>query len=94
MFRFTIRDLLWLMVVVAMGVGWWVDRRENEYRMAERARQELQQVAKRAGFTFWSHYSGVYLIPLNKTVHGQPRGWSASDFEKARSGNFDAIGKD
>jgi hypothetical protein len=25
MFRFTIRDVLWLMVVVAMGVGWWTD---------------------------------------------------------------------
>jgi hypothetical protein len=23
MFRFTIRDVLWLMVVVAMGLGWW-----------------------------------------------------------------------
>jgi len=23
MFRFTIRDVLWLTVVVAMGVGWW-----------------------------------------------------------------------
>ena len=28
MFRFTIRDLLWLMVVVALVVGWWVDRRD------------------------------------------------------------------
>src|SRR5262245_33601817 len=27
MFRFTIRDVLWAMVVVGMGVGWWVDRR-------------------------------------------------------------------
>jgi len=26
MFRFTIRDVLWLMVVVGMGVGWWADR--------------------------------------------------------------------
>jgi len=25
MFRFTIRDVLWLTVVVAMGVGWWRD---------------------------------------------------------------------
>jgi hypothetical protein len=25
MFRFTIRDVLWLMVVVAMGCAWWVD---------------------------------------------------------------------
>ena len=33
MFRFTIRDLLWLTVVVALGVGWWVDRRVQSARM-------------------------------------------------------------
>jgi hypothetical protein len=26
MFRFTIRDVLWLTVVVAFAVAWWVDR--------------------------------------------------------------------
>jgi hypothetical protein len=26
MFRFTIRDVLWLMVVVGLGAGWSVDR--------------------------------------------------------------------
>ena len=26
MFHFTIRDVLWLMVVVGMGVAWWIDR--------------------------------------------------------------------
>jgi len=31
MFRFTIRDVLWLTVVVAMGLGWWVERK----RLAE-----------------------------------------------------------
>src|SRR5262245_32262894 len=25
MFRFTIRDVLWLMVVVALAVGWWLE---------------------------------------------------------------------
>jgi hypothetical protein len=25
--RFTIRDLIWLTVVVAMGAGWWIDHR-------------------------------------------------------------------
>ena len=25
MFRFRIRDILWLTVIVAMGVGWWMD---------------------------------------------------------------------
>jgi len=28
MFRFTIRDLLWLTIVVGLAVGWWVDRRD------------------------------------------------------------------
>lgn len=27
--RFTIRDLLWLTVVMALGVGWWIDRTET-----------------------------------------------------------------
>jgi hypothetical protein len=25
--RFTIRDLLWLTLVVALAVGWWIDHR-------------------------------------------------------------------
>jgi hypothetical protein len=29
MFRFTIRDVLWLMVVVTMGVGWCVEHQEQ-----------------------------------------------------------------
>jgi len=29
MFRFTIRDLLWLMVVVGLAVGWCVDNRDK-----------------------------------------------------------------
>ena len=28
MFRFTIRDVLWLMVVVGLSVGWWVNRQQ------------------------------------------------------------------
>ena len=35
MFRFTIRDVLWLMVVVALGVVWWGERMN-----ASRARDE------------------------------------------------------
>jgi hypothetical protein len=29
MFRFTIRDVLWLMVVVAIGVAWWIDHKRQ-----------------------------------------------------------------
>lgn len=28
MSRFTIRDLLWLMVVVAVFAGWWADKQK------------------------------------------------------------------
>jgi DNA-directed RNA polymerase subunit RPC12/RpoP len=47
MFRFTIRDVLWLTVVVALGVGWWAEfraRREADIRYAA-ARQAIQQTA-------------------------------------------------
>ena len=33
--RFTIRDLLWLAVVVALAVGWWLDGQRSENRLAE-----------------------------------------------------------
>ena len=29
MFRFSTRDVLWLTVVVALAVGWWLDRRSH-----------------------------------------------------------------
>jgi hypothetical protein len=29
MLRFTIRDVLWLTVVVALGVGWWISHRQQ-----------------------------------------------------------------
>ena len=34
MFRFTIRDLLWLMVIVGMGVGWMLERAALSDRLA------------------------------------------------------------
>jgi hypothetical protein len=48
MFRFTIRDVLWLTVVVALGVGWGVEHRRAAARDAawEKCFQSaLQQLA-------------------------------------------------
>ena len=43
MFRFTIRDVLWLTVLVALAVAWWLDRRSLESRFAaERLAAEEQ----------------------------------------------------
>jgi hypothetical protein len=40
--RFTIRDLLWLTLVVALAVGWWIDRN----RLNERAEKAEELFAK------------------------------------------------
>jgi len=36
MLRFTIRDLLWLMVVVGMGAAWVVDHKRQAAEIAKR----------------------------------------------------------
>lgn len=35
MFRFTIRDMFWLTVVVALGIGWVVERGRYDRLMSE-----------------------------------------------------------
>jgi hypothetical protein len=51
MLRFTIRDVLWLTVVVAMGVGWWIDRqsivRERMALADEKHALERQMIMRR-----------------------------------------------
>src|SRR5437870_6195737 len=63
MFRFTIRDVLWLTVVVAMGFGWWMDGQTKKYDMAISWQQEMEHSANRAGYTFTRSNSGLKLIP-------------------------------
>jgi uncharacterized membrane-anchored protein YhcB (DUF1043 family) len=41
MFRFTIRDVLWLTALVALAIGWWVDR--TALRLAN---EQLEQQAQ------------------------------------------------
>jgi hypothetical protein len=44
MFRFTIRDVLWLTVVVALSLGWWI-----EHRHARELKVQLQRAWWRYG---------------------------------------------
>ena len=44
MFRFTIRDVLWLTVVVALGVAWYIQHRQSMTDQ-QRALAELRQKA-------------------------------------------------
>jgi len=52
MFRFTIRDVLWLTVVVGLAVAWWVDRyditKERKSLVLEREVLRAEQEALRA----------------------------------------------
>jgi hypothetical protein len=41
--RFTIRDLLWLLVAVALAVGWWTDQ-DRIRRQEENLRLEAQRI--------------------------------------------------
>jgi outer membrane protein TolC len=50
MFRFTIRDLLWLMVVVGLSVGWWLEHEHFASRARrDQLRERRQLLAKKYG---------------------------------------------
>jgi hypothetical protein len=56
--RFTIRDLLWLMLVVGLWVSWWLDRRQLQ---DERRELQYQLVWARADVNTWKiHFSSVH----------------------------------
>jgi hypothetical protein len=62
MFRFTIRELVLLTLVVAMGVGWWIDHRtlapdaELHRRLRERAGMAYREQMRRID-EYWSQKS-------------------------------------
>jgi hypothetical protein len=48
MFRFTIRDMLWLTVVVAMGLAWWSQQATIKWERISVERDRAALAAKRA----------------------------------------------
>src|SRR5262245_49562908 len=50
LFRFTIRDLLWLMVMVGMAVGWWltIRRQSREIEQAYELVRSLEEQLRRS----------------------------------------------
>jgi len=52
MFRFTIRDVLWMTVVVALGVGWFAERRLllSELRRANNLWYDLSRAIHESGY--------------------------------------------
>jgi hypothetical protein len=64
MWRFGIRDVLWLLLAVGLGLGWWLDHRKQETRIAATSR-ELRQASK--AFQEVVHLLGLYGMDLTKT---------------------------
>jgi len=44
-FRFTIRDVLWLMAIVGLAVAWWMDHRDldPDAQAMRRLRQQFRE---------------------------------------------------
>jgi len=67
MFRFTIRDVLWLTALVAVGVGWWLDHRHvvasgrDDKRLANIA-WDLHSACLKAGWDIEIHHGEVALV--------------------------------
>jgi hypothetical protein len=91
MFRFTIRDVLWLTVVVALAAGWWVDRRRFDGPLAKLAEYErLEQIAlkrkqdqKRLRDLQWK------LSSVRSVQNGAP--WPAGEKPKFTPAEFDEM---
>jgi hypothetical protein len=52
MFRFTIRDVLWLTVVVGLACGWWIEHR-RAVRQSEELLMRTRQMEAVESHTAW-----------------------------------------
>jgi hypothetical protein len=69
MIRFTIRDVLWLMVVVGLGVGWWLDNRAAESRLMEAVTSVASRWHDEVGHTVRFSFKGI------RGTHSISFGW-------------------
>ena len=74
MFRFTIRDVLWLTVMVALGVGWWLERArsQGQARRIASLEGEVQQV----GVVIKTLYDDLERIEKALPAYGAGLVWS------------------
>jgi hypothetical protein len=67
MFRFSTRDLLWLTVLVALGVAWWVD---HSRQSAARVAAEQQAKLLEAKDVEWREVNSWLTSALNEEGFG------------------------
>ena len=70
MFRLTIRDLLWLMVVVGLGLGWYANSADaSRLAYLERWKRHVEKACYDEGIFIWDRgRRGIRLfVPLHAT---------------------------
>ena len=71
MFRFTNRDVLWLTVVAALTVGWWIDHsgRVSLSKALNAASAKLEEL----GYSLSVEPDGTVVVDDNVSVHWSPQ---------------------
>ena len=61
--QFSIRDLLFLIVIVALMLGWWLDRRPVPSRFQMQATSSTAYVVDTATGQVWSQHTNGFRDP-------------------------------
>ena len=82
MFKFTIRDLLLVTLVVAMAVGWWLDHSSLSRQIGERdpdirnfKATILEQLLKERGVTVYVPRAGELIVTENGMTTTHSYSW-------------------
>ena len=71
--QFSIRDVLFLMVIVALALGWWLDRRPVSQRFQITASDNRVFLVDTATGQVWTQYWQKDLITPHETDLTAPR---------------------
>lgn len=62
--HFTLRDLFWLVLVAAIGSGWWIERRQQEERIIKlKTKLRVMEIERRIP---------IYCYPGDKSHNVRP----------------------
>ena len=76
MYRFTIRDILWLTALVALGVGWWLDHRRlaplvPQHRELIARFTSLHEQVEADGISVYRDPNGPGVVVMRNRVYSQ-----------------------
>ena len=63
-----LRDLFWLTLVVALGLGWWVDHRLLYFERCSETNfaHRIMRAAQECGYTFLTDEGSTKMVPFKR----------------------------